>query len=434
MTLIVGWAVALVLALFALRRRIAPPFLSPVVLVAGSMLALTLGGAFFYQDVAMAPGGAGIQLVISDQLVLQTARLLLTATTAFIVGSALVLIRRRQVPSGGPVGFRAMVLSQSTLTAGAVVCVLPLAYAMVVPGLPYLLDRPYYIATAFGGQLAGIGSQLSIAAVLGCGFLAAAWRGAARVFAVALFAVYLALFFSEATRGLALAPVLFALGVFVAAPGRRARVGLLVAVAASVVLLPLPLFLRSRTHHGLIPYAGQLPAYLAQSSPWSVLALTVLISFAVIGVTAYVQPHFPMHDLLISVNPLPGNSVGWYQIAQVHRLNIYTPYGAVGELGNAGTVAVVAYFVVLGVVMAVLDRRIQEHLRSGLQAPALLVVALVGLFCLYNQQYNLRQSTRMAYYAVALEVAVSVFLWLRARRDVSAVAAGPDGVEVPASS
>lgn len=418
MTLVVAWSLVCVLALVALRRWTAPPFLSPVVLVAGSMLALTLGGAFFYQDVAMAPGGAGIRLIISDRLVLQTARLLLTATSAFLVGSAVVLVRRRQVASGGQVAFRAMVLSPNALRAGAVVCVLPLAYAMVVPGLPYLLDRPYYIATAFGGQVAGIGSQLSIAAVLGCGFLAAAWRGAARVFAVVVFAVYLAMFFAEATRGLALAPVLFALGAFVAAPGRRARVGLLAAVVASVVLLPLPLFLRSLTHHGLIPYAGRLPAYFSQPSAWSVLALTVLISFAVIGVTAYVQPHFPLHDLLVSVNPLPGNSVGWYQIAQVHRLNIYTPYGAVGELGNSGMVAVLAYFLVLGAVMALLDRRVQDHLRSGLQAPALLVVALVGLFCLYNQQYNLRQSTRMAYYALALELAVTALLWLRARRDV----------------
>lgn len=416
MTLPLGvWAVGCALALVALRRRLAPFFLSPVVLVAASMLALAVGGAVFYQDVAMAPGGAGIRLVISDQLVRETTQLLLLAVSAFLAGSAAGAVRRNSGPRTR-VSFTAVTLPPATLTAVAVACAVPAVYACFVPGLPYLLDRPFYIENAYGGGVAAIGAQLSVAAVLGCGFLAVAWRGAGRVFVVVLFVVYLCLFFGQATRGMALAPTLFALGAFAAAPGRRTRIGLLVAAVLSVYLLRLPLFLRGQVHHGIIPYAGDLPSYFAATSGWDVVALNVLISFGIIGTTAYVQPHFPLHDLIVSINPLPGGWAGWYQIAAVHRLNVYSPYGAVGELGNVGPVAVIGYFFVLGLLMAFLDRRVRAHLLAGRQAPALVVIGLVGLFCLYNQQYNLRQSTRMVYYAVAVELAVMAFLWLRNRR------------------
>ena len=408
------WAAGLLVALFALRRWLAPAFLSPVVLVAASMIALALGGAWFYQDVALAPGGAGVQLVIGDQLVQDTTRLLLLATSAFLVGSTLGVVRRRGVAQG-PAGFRAVVLPEATLVAIAAGCVLPILYTLFVPGVPYLLDRPYYLADAFGGGAAAIAGQLSIAAVLGCGLLASVWRGAGRVLAVALALVYFVSFFALATRVMALAPVLFALGAFAGSPSRRTRIGLAVSAVASVALIGLPLFLRNQVHHGLIPYVHELSGFLSATAGYDVVALNILISFAIIGVTAYVQPTFPSHDLFVSLNPLPGGMAGWYDIADVHRLNVYTPYGAIGELGNVGPAAVVGYFVALGLVMAWLDRRVRAHLVAGRQGPALLVVGLVALFCLYNQQYNLRQSTRMVYYALAIDLALMAWTWFRSR-------------------
>jgi hypothetical protein len=407
------WTTACLTALFALRKRVAPALLSPVILVAMSMLLLMAGGVLLYQDVALAQGGAGVQLVISDALVERTAQLLLLSTSAFLVGAALGLARkpatRPRIPSAR------LRLPPVTLSILAAACALPIVYDLATSGIGHLLDRPLYISDAFGGGSVAIADQLAVAAVVVLGYLAGTWRGAGRAVAVTLAGLYGVLFFAGGSRRLALAPLLFALGIYAAAPGRRSRAGLVVAAGASLYLIPLPLFLRDQARHGLLPYHDRLPAVLLDTSGWDEVGRNVLISFAIIGVTAYVQPHMPLHDLGVSLNPLPGRLVGWYDVAPLHRLNDYTPYGAVGELGNAGSWAVIGYFFVIGLIMAHLDRRVRSLLMNGRTAHALLIVGLVGLFCLFNQQYNLRQSTRMVYYALALDFALIATAWLFSR-------------------
>jgi hypothetical protein len=419
---IVLWSLCCVAGLVALRRRLAPALLSPVVLVAGSMLLLTVSGVLLYQDVATAEGGSGIQLIISDELVVRTAHLLLLATTTFIFGSAVVALQGTAGPSS--IDFRHVTASPTVLKVLAVASVLPLAYTLLPPGLSSLLRRPYYLEDAYGGGLGAVAGVLAVAAVLVLGYLAGVWGGAGRAFALALAVTYGLVFFAGGTRRLALTPLLLALGWFAANPSRRSRLGLLGAVALSLYLIRLPLYLRGLVEHGLIPYLRALPDYFANESGWDTVALNVLISFGIIGVTAYVQPHFPTDDLLVSLNPAPGGMAGWYEIAPFHRLNAFTPYGAVGELGNVGTVAVVGYFVVLGVIMAFLDRSVKAHLANGRQAAALLLVGLVAVFCLFNQQYNLRASTRLVYYAVLLDLAILAWIWFRSRPSPALTRAG----------
>ena len=152
------------------------------------------------------------------------------------------------------------------------------------------------------------------------------------------------------------------------------------------------------------------PRFLEASIGWDAVLLNVLVSFAIIGVTAYAQPLIPGHDLFVSLSPLPGGMAGWYQVAPQHRLNIYTPYAAVGELGNAGYGTVVVYFLAVGLLLALFDRRVRALLQDGRQAHALAIVGLIGLFCLFTVQYNLRASTRMLYYAVAVDL-LFVFMY-----------------------
>jgi hypothetical protein len=395
------WTVGCIGALLLLRSRLAPGILSPVILAVGTLVALAVLGQLFYKDVVGTPGGAGIRLDLSPRLMLDTSKLLLLSASSLLAGATIGLLG--QSPSG-PARLRRIELGDGRRAALQAACLVPLVLILATYGIGPLVQRPVYLLTNYGGGLASVGTQLGLGAVIALGYLVASERGLRRILPALSCVAYLTVFFALGSRRLALVPLLFAIGVFAASLGRRARVGLILAAIASLYLVRLPLFLRAQPRHGLLPYVESLPAFLGASIGWDAVFLNVLVSFAIIGVTAYAQPAIPGHDLFVSLSPLPGGMAGWYQVAPQHRLNIYTPYAAVGELGNAGYATVIAYFAVVGLLLALLDRRVRALLRDGRQAHALAIVGLTGLFCLFTVQYNLRASTRMLYYAVAVDL------------------------------
>jgi hypothetical protein len=140
-------------------------------------------------------------------------------------------------------------------------------------------------------------------------------------------------------------------------------------------------------------------------------AANLLFGFANIGCTAFASPLLPVHDLLVAINPLPGGIAGWYAIASAHRINLFTPYAALGELGNHGWLVLVGYCLVVGAILGHLDNSVRQLLAGGRQAYGLALLALAGLFMVISTQYNLRTATRLMYYALAADVAIR--LWLR---------------------
>ena len=59
-------------------------------------------------------------------------------------------------------------------------------------------------------------------------------------------------------------------------------------------------------------------------------------------------------------DPLPGSLTDWYSRAPVHRLNVFTPYSLVGELGNYGLTALIGYSLATGMVLGYADRRVRQ--------------------------------------------------------------------------
>jgi hypothetical protein len=228
---------------------------------------------------------------------------------------------------------------------------------------------------------------------------------------------YALVFFSMGSRRFAMVPLLFAVGGLGSAPRSRAwKVGIAAAALASFTLIYVSLYTRSLPEHGLWPYVQALPGITETRYTWKSLALNLLIGYGVIGRTAFDIPPINQADFLVSVNPLPGGLSGWYQIADDHRLNLFTPMAALGELGNLGWPSVIGYCGTVGFVLAYLDLRVRGLMERGRQLHGLLLLALTVLFTVLSTGYNLRTATRMLYYALALDALTRGWIAIRGRR------------------
>ncbi|MFJ4288146.1 hypothetical protein ACIPY0_21100 [Paenarthrobacter nicotinovorans] len=412
--IVVATTALLLGSLHFMRSRLAPLAFSPTALVAVGLYAMGVLGTTLYSSVQNAEAGAGALVILDADQTTRTFILLGVAAISLLVGSYVTAsaLPRISVPTLA----RTISISKNLrgwMLAGSAA---PLLYLLIAGGTE-LWYRPYYIAVAVqDGGLAGIAAQLAIAAPIALGYLLfASGRGSSFMSAILLLG-YIVLFFGGGSRKLAMLPILIMVGVFVAKRSKGAAVALLVAAIFSLYLIRLPLYLRALPEHGVVPYLNHLPGFLDYGVGWDSIALNVLVSFGIIGATAFQQPAIDPSVFWISVNPAPGATAGWYDQAESLRINVYTPYAGVGELGNYGMGYVIAYFLVAGCLLALLDRTVMRLMVRGHGVMSLALVAMAGLFLLYSVQYNLRSSSRMLIYGVILAVAISIVSGYMARR------------------
>ena len=402
---VIATTILLLGSLHLMRNRLAPLAFSPTALVAVGLYVMGVLGTTLYSSVQNAEAGAGALVVLDQDQTIRTFILLGVAALSLLVGSYVTAAALPRIDI--PASARRITVSgnlRGWMLAG---CAAPLLYLLIAGGSD-LWDRPYYIAVAVqDGGLAGIAAQLAIAAPIALGYLLfASGRGASLLSAILLLG-YIVLFFGGGSRKLAMLPILIMVGVFVAKRTKGAAIALLASAILSLYLIRLPLYLRALPEHGVIPYLNHLPGFLDYGVGWDSIALNVLVSFGIIGATAYQQPAIDPSVFWISVNPAPGTLAGWYDQAESLRINVYTPYAGVGELGNYGMGYVVSYFLVAGCLLALLDRTVIRLMVRGHGVMSLALVAMAGLFLLYSVQYNLRSSSRMLIYGVILAVAIS---------------------------
>jgi hypothetical protein len=416
--------VAVVAAQFVgLRRRLNRVLLSPLTLVAAGFAGMGLVGGRVYEAVQYAPFGGSIRIVLDDDQTQLTICLFLVATAALLAGGGAVLLLAPRPAEKLTVRWRITVPPNVRLPALAV-ATLPMAAVWIAVGPTSLMWRDRYIeAHVVNSPLLSLAVPLSMASSLMLGSLLVS-RSAPIVALASLVAVgYEVTYFAVGSRVLALVPVLMVVGVSLGRE-RPNRWGVVSGAAVSVVLLPIPLYLRAQSAHGFWPYFEAMQVFDLQAVGVDSMLRNVFISFGLVGATAFTVGSMPWEVFAISVNPLPGSMIGWYDIAGSERLNLYTPYAALGEVGNRGTLTVVSFYSVVGVVLGVLELRVRAHLRAGHVLAALIPVALSALFILSSYQYNLRTSCRVLLYAVLVEVLVASAASVLRRR--SPTRSGPD--------
>ncbi|MEJ2862450.1 hypothetical protein [Actinomycetospora flava] len=389
------------------RRTYLDTYLSPVIVVPAAFVLTAALGVTVARSVNLS-GNVSVQLALNDEETLLTAVLLSVSASALLVGGAIALHIARRLDVVRAVGARprrpvGAVLSPGRRTAVLAVAATPLLVVIGIDGTDLLSRNNYLIGE--DGSLAGPAATVGMAGVIACGMLLNLEEGARRIPPAVVAVGYLLLYFSLGSRQMALCPVLLAVGFHVARPFRGSQLALVAAAVVALALLPLPLFLRGGGEHGLFPYLAALPD---AQSPIQVLAGAldnVFISFPLIGATAFQFAAIPRSTMWIELNPLPGDSAGWYDVASSVRINPYTPYATIGELGNHGWVVVVVFWLIAGLFLGYLAVRIPSLTAAGHRGMALVLTALPLLFILYSLQYNLRSSVRLLVYAALIDLA-----------------------------
>jgi hypothetical protein len=401
--------VATMLVLVVSRRRLAPIPLSPVWIIVLVFAATGILGELLHNRVAGA-GGASIRVPLTDDLSTITGRLF--AVSALVVALAGALVGRGG-PAPATIGetrLRSVRPSPNAQGWLWVFAVLPAAMLASGGNFGRLIERADYLNETQASSFAAFGGQLAMAAAAVLGLLLAIARPAGRVFAVLLLGVYMTYYFASGSRRMALIPVLVAIGYCSVKMSKRAVGWLTASGVVAFVLMGVPLYLRDLSTHGLKPYLAAMPDYLGTSTGWATITNNVIVSFPITGAVAYAQPPIPLHVLGIQLSPLPGGWTDWYDWLPVLRLNFYTPYSAIGELGNYGWVVLVAVLAGVGCIAGYLDRRVRTLMGSGQHVVALALVGLAALFAVFCLQYDLRAASRMLLYAIVLDVAARIIL------------------------
>ena len=419
--------IALAVVATTLHLKVRLWTLSPVALLVVTYFIIGLAGPFTADAVATGIGvGARITLFPFEE---HGAYLVFTIAATSAASGALAYAVAR--PNGwlrvNRFAIKPVTGSARIRTVVAVLSLGPLALEVIRHGTG-LLVRDAYLVGYIGDPVIVAASTLALPAVAVLGWLSqASYTPAGKIASWVGIVLYATVLFALATRAFALLPVMAALGMIAARPGEfQFRAALFAAAIGSVLLLELPLSLRGGASHGLIPYL----AFVAQGnvafdlSPFS----NVLSSFQLTGRVAFGVPPLPFSDLLISLDPRPGQLVGWYDIEPLLRLNVFTPYNALGELANYGWLVLVVFFFCTGVYLGHIDRSVRRLIAAGQALPALLLFGLACLFTITTLQYNLRSNVRILYYMVALDVAIVALRWLGTRRERS------DKPMVPAES
>lgn len=291
---------------------------------------------------------------------------------------------------------------------------LPVVALIYGTGPLTLLHATAYLEHTGPAFAVSLGHAFGSVGVLVCGYFCFDKRqsGALRLIAALIASAYEVIFFATATRFFAFAlPLMFVGGLLSGAwSSRQQKIGVALMVIVAIFALELPLGLRGLPEHGLVPglaYVIHQPA-LVFGSPDP-------INNFLFGapLTLYVADEvgrIPVSDLVVSLSPMPSQLNNWNAVAPSLRLNIYTPYSALGELLNQGWLLYVFVMGLFGAGFVVAEAIALKAsaIRRGLGQ--LIVYGAAALFVVQSTEYNLRSSARLVYYAIAVVFVLSTVL------------------------
>lgn len=420
------WFMVAPVILLLVSHKLLPFFLSPVWIVASVLWAMGVAGWLTYPMLQGVKGG-GLQVILDPILADQTAVVIGVSAAALAAGAAFVVMISKPMPHVQ--SLRPVEIPPQLRQVLMLVSMVPIFMILADTPVDVLWSRPQYQMYVEVAPIAVLGHQLAVGAVGVLGFLFMKEKGAARLFVASGALIYLAMFFAYGSRRMAMLPVLFALGAYAATMTKKSAVWLLVSGVFSALMLPIPLFVRGLSEHGFAPYLAALPDVFTRDTPWLETLNNLMIFFPITALTAYGRPTIPTEHILLELNPLPGEWVGWYEIASTMGLNRATPFSGIGELANVGWPWVIGVWFAIGILVAILERSVHLAVSEGHQVLGVAIVGLAALFALTVTQYNFRSAQRDLIYAVA----VALIVWFLAKLK-SPPARKAEGLQAPAKT
>jgi len=396
-------AVLNLLAFVVLAPRLAPLALSPAVYFAAYLSAVGLLGNVFSNPLTGSGGTGGVDVLVTDDLLRGTANALLIASSLVLVSAA---VTRGPNKSGNASRSAALDLGDLTRLSALILVlgVIELALLVYFLGVNALISRPDRLVGR-GSSIEAAIQMAAIGAVAGVAIVLFSGRPAQRWLAFILLVGFVGYFISLGTRRLALVPLLILLGSVFAKRGKISVLALIPTVLVSVVLLALPLYFRGLSMHGLVPHLGGLSAFVLDKSVLAASTNNVLAGFKITAMTGFSAPKIDASVLWISISPITGGSVGWYEVAPTLRLNKFTPFSGIGELINYGPIVFICAFTMLGGILGIMQRVNDRILATpGAKITAIGALGLVFIFTIQSTQYNLRSDIRYLYFAIAVQI------------------------------
>jgi hypothetical protein len=301
---------------------------------------------------------------------------------------------------------------------------IPLLANVYGTGFKTLLSANHYLEHTGPTAAALLGKALGPIGVLICGYFVfrRSESSVTRVLALLIALAYEVVFLAQDTRFFAFwVPLMFAGGLLTGTwSPQKQRVALLVAAIVSILALQIPLGLRSLPNHGLVPSVNYL-----RDRPDAVFGSHDPINNFLFGapLTLFIANDIhslPISDVVTSVSPMPSQFNNWAQIAPHLRLNIYTPYSALGELLNHGWPFFAIIMGCFGASFALTERLALRRpgVVGGLSR--MVVLGAAALFIVESTEYNLRSVARLVYYVVAALLFTVVLMWFQPRKQTLA--------------
>lgn len=391
----------------ARRRRIAKT--TPAVIVGFGFAVTGLAAPWLYPLVESATPPSA--LVPWAQTQGTTSVFLLSAM--FVALGALCAAAATSVSSTPQRKTTVTALTSVRATGGGALALAVLPALLVVVGATpqALLHRDAYLALPGPHALLSLGQLGSLPALALLGQQASLGRsGVLRFGARVVGAFYVVLYFSLATRALAVLPVMWVGGRLLAGVRTRRILSVAVAATLSFIALAIPLTLRGLSSHGLIPYL-----HYAAAHPDSFFGFTfaraaqnVLYAYPLTGYVTQYAPHIPSGAVVTSLNPAPSYLTNWAQLQPSLRINEYVPYNALGELAQHGWVLLCGYMFVAGLLLTWASVAARSLGRRGASALSFLAAGGGAYFLLQCLEYNLRSATRVVYYDACLLLFLAV--------------------------
>lgn len=381
-------------------------FTSPAIIIAGTYAALSLLAPAVLPRVRTA-GAVSALLSLSSVDSRRTGLLFGVAALFVLVGAAAHELTTT-LKSGRPTLARLVVKLRHPLGI-LVLTAVPALLLIAGVGPGYLVEKEQYLSFAGGRELVSLGTALSLPAVAltSCVLFSAELRRD-RGIALVVVLVYAGIFFSLASRQLPMLPILVLAGWLLSDHQEEARwPRVLVATCATVILFSLPLALRSLPTHGVRPYIAHIASTprLLVSPRIAPLANNILFSFPLTGRVGYSELPIPKAIFWIMVDPRLGTASGWEKVSPTQRIDVATPFNAMGQLANFGWPYLAGYLTVIGWYFAhiqhLVRRRFPVSLRPLAQTATL---GIAGIFTVTSLQYSLRTASRLVYYAMVLEL------------------------------
>ncbi|SDR75359.1 hypothetical protein SAMN04515667_0553 [Formosa sp. Hel1_31_208] len=237
------------------------------------------------------------------------------------------------------------------------------------------------------------------------------------------FVVVLLLNMSTGSRATFLLLLIYLLIVFQTSGNtKKNKIRFFFQLVFAFIFMAYVLSLRKLADHGLIPYIASIfsedESGIRDSIAFNTYYTFIFGFFATIRTVNEAARDW--YIIFVSLNPLPGSMVGWYNYAPLLRLNVFAPYTLHGQVFNMGMTFTCAFFFILGLIFSYFEKIVRALLINNKRGMALVLVLLLSLFLFYSYEYYLRSAFRYIYYAyfVLLIYQASSYFFKRKKNQV----------------